>query len=222
MNTFRVIRQGLLTLALLLLLGVAAALLLAPELLTPVEESLTPVYDMVAEYETEQLLIGAVGVIGAMALLVVAIRNLSGANSEGEPMLVGEDQRPPESVTVDPATVSGYVADEALNRVESLDDAREHRGDLQETAVAALRTAGESHEAARRRVEQGAWTDDDLAAGFLGDAVPVPLLARLRGWLDEAAEGRRRLVRSIDAVAALATAPDAAARTTIQEEETDE
>lgn len=222
MNVLRLLRRGLLTLALLALLGAAAVLLLAPELLALVEDALTPVYDQVAEYESDQLLNTVVGAIALVALLVVAIRKLSGATGESEPVLVGDDERPPESVTVDPATVSGYAADEAIDRVDSLEDARALRDDLRETAVAALQTAGESPEAARRRIERGAWTDDDLAAGFMGDAVPVPLLARLRGWLDDAAEGRRRLVRSVDAVAALAAAPDAAARTPIEEGETDE
>ncbi|WP_053949037.1 DUF7269 family protein [Halolamina sediminis] len=221
MSVLGLLRRGLLTLTLLALLGVAAALLLAPELLAPAEGVLTPIYDQISEYDTDQLLNTAVGAIAAMALLVVAIRKLSGTTGEADPVLVGDDERLPESVNVDPATVTGYAADEALDGVESLDDARQYRNDLRETAVSALQTAGESPEAARRRIEQGAWTDDDLAAGFLGDAAPVPLLARLRGWLDEAAEGRRRLVRSIDAVATLATAPDAATRTPI-EEETDE
>lgn len=221
MSALGLLRRGLLMLALLALLGAAAALLLTPELLAPAEDALTPIYDLIAEYDTDQLLNTAVGVITAMALFVVAIRKLSGASGEADPVLVGDDERLPESVSVDPATVTGYAADEALDGVESLADARKHRNDLRETAVAALRTAGESPDAARRRIEQGAWTQDDLAAGFLGDAVPVPLLARLRGWLDEATEGRRRLVRSIDAVATLATAPDAAARTPV-EEETDE
>lgn len=222
MSVLGLLRRGLLTLVLLLLLGAAGALLLAPELLTPVENALTPVFDLIAEYETDQLLNTAVGIIAVMSLLVVAIRKLSGASGEAEPVLVGDGERPPESVSVDPATVSGYAADETIDRVDSLEDARSHRDDLRETAAAALQTAGENQDAARRRIEQGAWTDDDLAAGFLGDTVPVPLLARLRGWLDEAAEGRRRLVRSVDAVADLAAAPDGAARTSIEEEETDE
>lgn len=222
MSLIRLLRRGLLTLALLALLGVAAALLLVPELLAPVNTALTPVYDLLAEVDSEQLLMTAAGAILVMALFVIAIRKLSGASAETEPLLVADGQRPPESVTVDPATVSGYSADEAIDRIDSLDDARAHREDLRETAVAALQTAGESPEAARHRIDQGAWTDDDLAAGFVGDAVPVPLLARLRGWLDGASEGRRRLVRSVDAVAALAAAPDAVARRPIEEGETDE
>jgi len=221
MSVLGLLRRGLLTLSLLALLGAVAALLLAPELIAPAEDAMTPIYDQVAEYETDQLLNTAVGTIALIALIVGAIRKLSGISGEADPVLVADDERLPESVSVDPATVTGYATNEAVNGVESLDDARQYRNDLRETAVAALQAGGESPEVARRRIEQGAWTDDDIAAGFLGDAVPVPLLARLRGWLDEAAEGRRRLVRSINAVATLATAPDAAAQTPI-EEETDE
>lgn len=212
MNTWRLLWRGLITALLLGVLAVATVLVLSPELLAPVETALVPVYESIESSETDRLLLVGVGVIGAVTGLVVAIR----AESSGGPTpeLVGADERPPEATSVDPATVSGYTADRAIEDVASLDGARELRDDLRETAVDALRTAGESNEDARQRVERGEWTDDDLAAGFLGDAAPIPLLARLRGWLDEGAEGRRRLRRSVDAVADLVAAPEEAVRTT--------
>ena len=203
--------RGLLTAALFAVLVGAAALVFTPDAVAPAENALAPVSDAVEGLERTQLLMSIAGVVGAMAALVVAIQKLSGG--EPAPRLV-DGGRPPEATSVDPATVSGYTADRAIAAVESLDDARTLRDDLRETAIDALRTAGEPREDARRRIERGEWTDDDLAAGFLGDTVPVPLLARLRGWLDGGAEGRRRLRRSVDAVAALAADSDAVAGAT--------
>lgn len=221
MSAARLLWRALVTLALLVALATAAALVFAPELLAPVENALQPAFDAVEAFETDQLLFWAVGLVGAMAALVVMIRRLAG--SDADPVLVDADQRPPESTSVDPATISGYAADEAIAGVDSLDDARDLREELRDTAVEALETAGEEREDAHRRIEQGAWTDDDLAAGFLGNDAPVPLLARLRGWLDGASEGRRRLVRSVDAVADLASSPDRVVRHPIEQGEgTDE
>jgi len=221
MNAGRLIWRALVSIALLAALAAAAALVFTPELLAPVENALSPAFEVIEDFETVQLLFWGVGLVAAMSTLVFGIRKLSGG---GDAVLVDADQRPPESTNVDPATVSGYTADEAIARVDSLAEARALRDDLQETAVEALEIAGEDRAAAHRRVEQGAWTDDDLAAGFLGDAVPVPLLARLRGWLDGASEGRRRLLRSIDAVAELASSPDRVVGRPIEQsgEETDE
>lgn len=212
MNTWRLLWRGLVTALLLAVLAGAAVLVLSPGLLAPVEAALVPVSAALEEFETDRLLLIGVGLVGVVAGLVVAIRAESGGDET--PELVGSEERPPEATNVDPATVSGYTADRAIGDVASLDGARDLRDDLQETAVDALRAAGESPEGARRRIEQGEWTDDDLAAGFLGDAAPIPLLARLRGWLDGGAEGRRRLRRSVDAVAELAAAPEQAVRTT--------
>lgn len=221
MSPLRLLWRSLVAVALFAALGAAAALVVAPQLLAPVQGALTPAFDAVAEIETDRLLLSGVALIGLMAVLVVLRRTLSG--SDDEPVLVADGRRPPESTSVDPATVSGYAVDEALAGVDSLDEARDRRRELQETAIAALRAAGADAADAERRIEHGAWTDDDLAAGFLGDAVPVPLLARLRGWLDGRSEGRRRLVRSIDAIDALAAAPDAVVRTPVERaEETDE
>lgn len=221
MSVARTLRRTLVTLAVLLALGAAAALVFAPEVLAPVRDALTPVYEAIESTEPDQLLLVGVGLTAAVAVLVLTVRRLSGGDG-ADPVLVAEDRRPPESTSVEPATVSGYLADEAIRRVESLDDARDQREPLRETAIEALRTAGERPERARERLERGAWTDDELAAGFLGEAAPVPLLARLRGWLDGGAEGRRRLVRSIDAIDALASSPERVVRTPIEAEGTDE
>jgi hypothetical protein len=205
-RTGRLLVRGVVAALLFATLGTAAALVFSPGLLAPVEGALEPVYRLVEGIETRRLLLIGALLIGVVAVLVVTIRKLSGG--ESPPRLVAEGERPPEATSVDPATVSGATADRAIADVASLKEARELREELRETAIDALGAAGEPPDDARERLERGDWTDDDLAAGFLGDAVPVPLLARLRGWLDESAEGRRRLIRSVDAVDELAAAPE--------------
>lgn len=220
MSVLRHLWRGLLTVLLLAALGVTSALLYAPELLAPAQDALTPVLDIIAETKTQQLLVAAAGLVGVMSTLVVLIRKLSG--SDDGPVLVPADQRPPESTSVDPATVSGHSVDVGISAVDSLETARDRRQGLRETAVEALQTAGERPGEAERRIKHGAWTDDELAAGFLGESVPVPLLARLRGWLDDESEAKRRLTRSIDAIATLAAAPEEAVRRPVDGGETDE
>ncbi|USZ68344.1 hypothetical protein NGM10_01060 [Halorussus salilacus] len=77
------------------------------------------------------------------------------------------------------------------------------RSTLAETAAGVhARGGGLSSEEARKAVETGAWTDDPTAAAFLAgeDGPEFPLSARLREWLDPAAERRRRVERTVSAV----------------------
>lgn len=218
MRAGRLLGRSVVGTVLLVALVGAAGLVFAPGLLAPAEGAFEPGYRLIEEFEARRLLLFGTVVIGAVATLVVAIRKLSGG---GTPLrLAGEDERPPEATSVDPTTVTGAGTDRAIAEVSSLQEARDYRNELRDTAVDALRAAGERPDDARARIDRGEWTDDELVAGFLGDAVPVPLLARLRGWLDEAAEGRRRLTRSVDAVATLAAAPERAVDAST--EETDE
>ncbi|WP_158058979.1 DUF7269 family protein [Halorussus halophilus] len=74
---------------------------------------------------------------------------------------------------------------------------------LADTATRALtRSQNCSKETARRAVETGEWTDDELAAAFVaGDDGPdYSLWTRLRGWLDPETERRRRVERTVSAV----------------------
>ncbi|WP_276281863.1 DUF7269 family protein [Halorussus caseinilyticus] len=77
------------------------------------------------------------------------------------------------------------------------------RATLADTAASAhARAADRPREEARRAVETGAWTDDPTAAAFLAEesGPKFPLSARLRAWLDPAAERRRRVRRTVAAV----------------------
>ena len=76
------------------------------------------------------------------------------------------------------------------------------REDL-ETAVVAVRTAqGADLTAARAAVESGAWTDDRVAAAFLGgpEAPGVSLWRRVYAWLYPARAFRRRVEHVVDVV----------------------
>jgi len=78
---------------------------------------------------------------------------------------------------------------------------------LRETLVAALVAGGRERAAAETAVEEGAWTDDRLAASVLSPAVdPPPRSLRYRtwAWLYPERAVRKRVRRATDAVAAAA------------------
>lgn len=113
---------------------------------------------------------------------------------------------PPEAASAADRARTGGSFDDRVAAACSGDDValREVRETLADTAAGALARADDSPpEQARRAVEAGAWTDDRLAAAFLaGDDGPgFSLGARLREWLDPAAERRRRVERAVEAVA---------------------
>ncbi|NHN58802.1 MULTISPECIES: hypothetical protein [Halorussus] len=110
----------------------------------------------------------------------------------------------PESVTAVDRTRTGESFDDRVARACEGDERafRAVRVALADTAADAVARADDvSPERARRAVESGAWTDDRIAAAFLaGESGPdFPLPARLRAWLDPAAERRRRIDRTVDA-----------------------
>lgn len=117
-------------------------------------------------------------------------------------------ETPPERVTADETAATGRSFDAAVDRAVAGDDSalERVRERLADVAVARLvRYAGHTPESAERAVATGAWTRDYDAAAFLaGPNGPGPARrARLRHWLDPETERRRRLTRTLDAVAAL-------------------
>ena len=111
----------------------------------------------------------------------------------------------PESVSAVDRTRTGESFDDRVAAACEGDERalRAIRVTLADTAAdAVVRVADAGPERARRAVETGAWTDDRVAAAFLaGESGPnFSLLARLRAWLDPAAERRRRIDRTVDAV----------------------
>jgi hypothetical protein len=115
---------------------------------------------------------------------------------------VGE---PPEGVTAADRARTGRTLDERVEAAVAGDPAAlaSIRTTLAETAAAAhARRTDCSPESATRAVETGAWSADPIAAAFLAgeDGPGFPLSARLREWLDPAAERRRRIERAVAAL----------------------
>lgn len=83
---------------------------------------------------------------------------------------------------------------------------------LQSGATWALRThEGRSAADATEAVESGEWTEDPVAAAFLGEDCQYPLLELLRGVLDPGAAYDRRVRRTLDAIEAVSRPPARAA-----------
>ncbi|MFC6954511.1 DUF7269 family protein [Halorubellus litoreus] len=76
------------------------------------------------------------------------------------------------------------------------------REDLETAAVAVRAARGVAPNAARAEVESGTWTDDRVAASFLGgpEAPGVSLWRRVYAWLYPARAFRRRVERVVDVI----------------------
>jgi hypothetical protein len=80
------------------------------------------------------------------------------------------------------------------------------RADLGTAVVAVLTGRGQEATVARAAVEDGSWTEDRLAAAFLGgsDAPGVSLRRRAYAWLFPTRAFRRRVERVVDEIEVLA------------------
>lgn len=79
------------------------------------------------------------------------------------------------------------------------------RWQLRDVAAEVIANYGsESIAEARARVEAGAWTDNPVAAAFLGDHGRVPLAARARSLLSAESAVDRRIRETVDEIAAIA------------------
>nr|WP_240148947.1 hypothetical protein [Halorubellus sp. JP-L1] len=76
------------------------------------------------------------------------------------------------------------------------------REDLESAVVAVLTGDGLTEDAVSEAVEAGTWTDDRVAAAFLGgrDAPGVSLWRRVYAWLYPARAFRRRVERVVDEI----------------------
>lgn len=145
----------------------------------------------------------ATGVVGA-ALVGYALRRRRQAEPADEATLADAGG---DATAADP----GQPVDGALDAiVDGTDafarDARPRvRERVRETAVRACASADRAD--AEAAVTRGEWTDDPVAAAFLGDerAPRYPLGERLRGWVHPDRAFRRRVERTVDAVHDLAT-----------------
>lgn len=180
-------------------LVVAAGVAVAPTATTGLLPAVGSLTELLWGVDERVLLAGVAAVTGLLALGLSRI-GVSG-DPATDPAMDGRRGQAVEAVAVSPETLTGSGLDRTFDRVRDTDGLDGVTERLRATAVAVERTAaGVDRETARDRVARGAWTDDDLAAAVLGESVPVPVVARLRAWLDEEREARRRLRRTVAAV----------------------
>lgn len=181
----------------------AAVMAVSPETLPePALEALLEVVDAVGG---ERI---AAAFAAAIALLAAGYFRGGGSSEPGLETLV---ESPPEeaSRSVD---VVGRGFDERVERtVERIEDGRgpppgePPESELEDALIAVLqRTEDCSRIRAESLVDAGAWTDDRLAAAFLGgeDAPDFPLRFRIVRWLRPDLAYERALVRAASEVAA--------------------
>jgi hypothetical protein len=178
----------------------AAALLVRPEL----TNSLSGVVAIVESQDPKRLLLLLGSVVGAYAAWAARASSPSSRSEDG-PTARFDGDDPPEAVSAADRIRTGESFDARIEAACSGDEKAlaEVRSTLAETATNAYARAIDSPPAeARRAVETGAWTEDPTAAAFLaGDGGPgFSLWSRLRAWLDPAAEERRRVERTVEAV----------------------
>jgi len=174
---------------------------------TPVPETATPG------------VAGTVGLLlGVVALLVAVFRARGDPGPGAEPPAWTEGgrlvDRPPEETPEDVA-VSGTETTEtfaaATRAARSAGDVQEGveqvRPHLRQALGSALVAGGRDPETVERALADGTWTDDDLAAAVLDEAVDPPrrnLRERVRDWLfpeHATRERTRRAVAAVDEVA---------------------
>lgn len=173
-------------------LGLAGSLLALGLVLAPTAFlSIRPIELATSALPTDNpraLLLGLGVVLGLGAIVFTHTAAGSGHGQAG-PLV----ERPPEAVHAESSSPPGSKFDRSIGK----GDVRET---LAETTVETLvRQAGTDRADARAAVEAGTWTDDPVAAAFLG-APTQPLSARIRHWLDPAAERQRRVDRTVRAI----------------------
>jgi len=174
------------------LLGAAIALglVVAPESLGSVRP-VAVLADALPADKPELLLLGLGAVVGLGAS---TIAYSVGGDGRAGPLV----DQPPETVNAQTPSRPGRVFDRQLaGQSESNTDVREP---LRTAAIETLvRHRGVDPADAREAIGRGTWTDDQVAAAFLGRP-NQSLPARLRHWLDPDGERQRRVNRTVAAI----------------------
>ncbi|MFB6143133.1 MAG: hypothetical protein ABEJ30_07300, partial [Halorientalis sp.] len=118
------------------------------------------------------------------------------------------DGPPPEAARSGRAIAGGDIDDAIAAAVAAADptpgdsaDAATVRSRLRWLAIAVqVREAGLARRDAAQAVDEGTWTDDPVAAAFLGESVTQPLGRRVRNWLLPDAELEARVERTVAAI----------------------
>jgi hypothetical protein len=169
----------------------AVALVLAPDTVLAV----VPV-DAVVASDPRVTLVAVAGLLGLVSVAVA--RSRGGADT---PPMVDHSL---ESVDAAAGPAPGQSVTYRVERAADGDDGADAsvRETLSASAVRALaRDPAVETEAAEDALRSGEWTDDPLAAAYLGDPT-MPLSSRLREWLAPERERRRRIERTVAAIEA--------------------
>jgi hypothetical protein len=189
---------------------VAGAVVVAPELLETVP-ALSRLVEQLSNTDPKLVMLAATLVVG----LYVAVAARSSTTertltpvSDAERRFDGALVDPPEAVTADQRSLTAAALDSDIDTAvehggERLQSVRRLLADLVTETYADVNRLEES--AAREAVASGTWTDDRVAAAFLGDEDgPDPsLLSRIRLWLTPERERERRIDRTLSALGTL-------------------
>lgn len=177
-------------------IAVAVAVVAVPDAV--MRSPLSSLVEAAAEVDSEQLLLAVAALVGLLVLW--AARSRTGADPDDA--FAALTDTPPETVAIEDDVVAGRRLDDQF--ADAIATRGWYEGEvvsiLRDTAVdvVALTNGADAEEA----VDDGTWTDDLLAAATLaGPDGPQPSLwARLRKWLDPAAERERRIRRTVAAI----------------------
>jgi hypothetical protein len=144
----------------------------------------------------------AVALVGLLAVLWT-VRSAGGTGTASEPLVA----TPPEEATTDTA-IAGSGFDDAVERVGERNvgigaaHSPEPASRLRSTATTVLSRTRPDDADAETMVAAGTWTDDRVAAAFLGDerSPEWTFGERLRAWLAPERETERRVRRTVDAL----------------------
>lgn len=139
----------------LIVTGVAVFALGLLVVFVPGMERLLPVEAMIRALGSDYWVVAVVGLAAvALALFVLLVQSISGVNEAAVPVVESVESAPHPGQALD-RSVEGHVSGP--------------QGRLRETAVQTLmRREHCSRSDAETRVAQGEWTDDDVAAAYLG------------------------------------------------------
>jgi hypothetical protein len=178
--------------------AVAVAVVVAPDAV--MRSPVSSLVEAAAEADSEQVLLAVAAVVGLLALWAARSRT----RADPDDAFATLTETPPETVAIEDDVVAGRRFDDQF--ADAIATRGWYEGEvvsiLRATAVdvVALTDAADAEEA----VDDGTWTDDPLAAATLaGPDGPRPSFwARLRKWLDPAAERERRIRRTVAAIEA--------------------
>ena len=118
---------------------------------------------------------------------------------------VGGEERPATTVTVE-RVIGADITEGIEKTIEALQqgettDTSTHQEEFQRWFVDLSERCGMSRDRAEELIVSGGWTDDTVAAIFLGgdDVADYPFVERLRGWLFPGSSFERRLDRFLRA-----------------------